>query len=231
MALKSTNTRWGWATRALHWSIALAVFGMFTAGFYAGTLDPSTPADRGQYNAVINVHKSFGLLILMMMVVRVLWRLSERTPKLPSTVPAWERIAARAAHLLLYVGLFVMPISGYLMAIGEPEPVQFFGDAAAHARAARLLDACGRLDAPHCRLRTAWDRGIARFWRTENHVIDRNGVLCNMAGLTRDSTIEPNLLLRRMRLLRRLRSRRDQDHVPAICTYLRRVCASFAGRG
>ena len=192
MALKSTSTRWGWATRVLHWSIALAVFGMFAAGFYAGNLDPSTPADRGQYNAVINVHKSFGLLILMMMVVRVLWRLSERTPKLPSTVPAWERIAARAAHLLLYVGLFVMPISGYLMAIGEPEPVQFFGLTLPH-----VLELHG-----YWALVADWTHHIVAFvllaivvlhvlGALKNHVIDRNDVLRNMAGLAGEIVVVP----------------------------------------
>jgi len=192
MALKSTSMRWGWATRVLHWSIALAVFGMFSAGFYAGNLDPNAPEDLNQYNAVINVHKSFGLLILMMMLVRVLWRLSERTPKLPSTVPAWERIAARAAHLLLYVGLFVMPISGYLMVIGEGEPVQFFGLTLPH-----VLELHG-----YWALVADWTHHLVAFvllaivvlhilGALKNHVIDRNDVLRNMAGLTRETVVAP----------------------------------------
>jgi len=197
MAFRSTSTRWGWATRALHWSIALAVFGMFAAGFYAGNLDPSTPAGLTQYTAVINVHKSFGLLILMMMVVRVLWRFSELTPKLPSTVPAWERFAARAAHLLLYAGLFVMPISGYLMVIGEDQPVQFFG-----LTVPRVLELHDSWVALVVEAVADWTHHTVAFvllaivvlhvlGALKNHVIDRNDVLRNMVGLTRENIVAP----------------------------------------
>ncbi|HTD29493.1 MAG TPA: cytochrome b [Xanthomonadaceae bacterium] len=192
MALRSTSTRWGWATRALHWSIAVAVLGMFAAGFYAVSLHPVTPAGFRQYNAVIDVHKSFGLLILMLMVVRVAWRISERTPKLPATGPSWERIAARATHVLLYVGLFVMPVSGYLMAIGEGEPVQFFGLALPH-----VVELRGRwAHVAH------WTHHTVAFallafvvlhilGALKNHVVDRNDVLRNMAGLNRETVVAP----------------------------------------
>ena len=197
MALKSTSARWGWATRVLHWSIALAVFGMFAAGFYASHLDLSSPAALAQYNAVINVHKSFGLLILMMMVIRVLWRLSERTPILPSTVPAWERIAARAAHLLLYVGLFVMPISGYLMVIGEEQPVQFFG-----LTVPRVLALHDPFVALVAEAVADWTHHTVAFillaivvlhvlGALKNHLIDRNDVLRNMVGLPRETVAAP----------------------------------------
>jgi cytochrome b561 len=197
MALKSTSTRWGLATRVLHWSIALAVFGMFAAGFYAVNLDHSTPAGLRRYNAVINVHKSCGLLVLMKMVVRVLWRLSERTPKLPSTVPAWERITARAAHFLLYVGLFVMPISGYLMVIGEGEPVQFFG-----LTLPRVLELHDPWAAFVAEAVADWTHHTVAFvllaivvlhvlGALKNHVIDRNDVLRNMAGLAGETVVVP----------------------------------------
>jgi cytochrome b561 len=83
MATKSTFENWGWVTRALHWSIALTVFGMLAAGLYAGSVDQSTPAGELRYYSVIDVHKSFGLTILMLMAFRLLWRLAERTPTLP----------------------------------------------------------------------------------------------------------------------------------------------------
>jgi cytochrome b561 len=177
-------------TRALHWSIALAVLGMLAAGFYAGSLDTSTPAGFNRFNAVIDIHKSFGLLILMLMVVRVLWRLSERTPQLPATVPSWERIAARASHLLLYVGLFVMPISGYLMASAHGETVQFFGLPLPH-----LVELRGRwVHVAHSTHHTVAFvlLGIVALHvlgALKNHVIDRNDVLRNMAGLTRATAV------------------------------------------
>jgi cytochrome b561 len=190
MALRSTSTRWGWMTRVLHWSIALAVLGMLTAGFYAGSLDTSTPAGFNRFNAVIAVHKSFGLLILMLMVVRVLWRLSERTPELPAMVPSWERIVARVSQLVLYVGLFVMPISGYLMASAHGETVRFFGIALP-----QVVDLRGRW--VHIAHSTHHATAFVlltvvvlhAMGALKNHLIDRNDVLRNMAGLSRETAV------------------------------------------
>ena len=65
----------------LHWSIPLTVFGMLAAGLYAKNLiDTSTPAGEPHCCAVINVHKSFGLTVIMLMAFRLIWRVSERTP-------------------------------------------------------------------------------------------------------------------------------------------------------
>ena len=192
MALKSTSTRWGWVTRALHWSIALGVFGMLAAGFYAGSLDTGTPTGFNRFDVVIDIHKSFGMLILMLMVLRVLWRLSERTPKLPSTVPAWERIAARVAHLLLYVGLFAMPISGFLMASAHGETVRFFGISLPH-----VIELRGHwVHAAHSTHHAVAFVllaivGLHILGALKNHVVDRNDVLRNMAGLTRKAAIAP----------------------------------------
>jgi cytochrome b561 len=179
-------------TRVLLWSIALAVLGMLAAGFYAGSLDTSTPTGFNRFNAVIDIHKSFGLLILMLMVVRVLWRLTERTPGLPANVPSWERIAARASHLLLYVGLFVMPISGYLMASAHGETVRFFGITLPH-----LVDLRGGwVHLAHSTHHTIAFVLLAIvvlhvFGALKNHVIDSNDVLRNMAGLTPKSVVAP----------------------------------------
>jgi cytochrome b561 len=187
MALRSTNMRWGWVTRALHWSIALAVLGMLAAGLYAVSLDTSTPAGDKQFYTVIDIHKSFGLLILSLMVVRVLWRLSERTPQLSAVippVPLWERIVARVGHLLLYIGLFVQPITGYMWASAYGEPVRFFGIKLPH-----LVN----LPGPWVRV-ARHTHDIAAYvllaivilhilGALKNHFIDRNSVLRNMAGL------------------------------------------------
>jgi cytochrome b561 len=196
MALRSTNTRWGWVTRVLHWSIALAVLGMLAAGLYAVKLvHTGTPAGDKLFYTVIDIHKSFGLLILMLMVIRVLWRLSERTPKLSAVVPPvplLERIVARVAHLLLYIGLFVQPISGYLWASAYGEPVRFFGVKLPH-----LVTLTG----PSIRLARHIHDAVAYvllvivvlhiLGALKNHFIDRNQVLRNMAGLAPDTRTAP----------------------------------------
>ena len=193
MALRSTTMRWGWVTRALHWSIAFAVIGMLAAGLYAVSVDISTPAGEKLFYTVIDIHKSFGLLILTLMVIRVLWRLSEHTPQLAAVVPPvprWERIAAWLSKLLLYIGLFVQPITGYLWASAYGEPVRFFGVKLPH-----LVTLAG----PSIR----WVRhthDVVAFvllaivvlhilGALKNHFIDRNDILRNMAGLAHNNRV------------------------------------------
>ena len=66
---------------------------------------------RGFY---VNLHKSTGLTIALLIVLRLGWRLAHPPPQLPSFVPSWERVASRVSHLALYVCMLVMPASGYI---------------------------------------------------------------------------------------------------------------------
>src|SRR5215472_15617239 len=121
MTLRSTREEWGWVTRTLHWFIALTVLGMIGAGLYASTLDVSTPEGDLRYFLVIDVHKSFGLLVVALMVFRMVWRLSESTPRIPVDTPAWEVLLARITQRLIYLALFVIPVSGFLWATAYGE--------------------------------------------------------------------------------------------------------------
>ena len=66
---------------------------------------------RGFY---VNLHKSTGLTIALLIVLRLGWRLAHPPPQLPSFVPSWERVASRMNHLALYICMLVMPSSGYI---------------------------------------------------------------------------------------------------------------------
>lgn len=183
MAVRSTTERWGWVTRALHWSIALMVLGMLAAGLYAVSLDTSTPAGEMNYYAVIDVHKSFGLLIITLAAFRVLWRANEKSPTMPPT-PRWELILASIAQKLLYISLFLMPVTGFLWASGFGEPVRFFGF---------KLPSINHLSgdqvklAHHVHIITAFILigivGLHFAGALKNHFIDRNEVLRKMLGL------------------------------------------------
>ena len=184
MANKSTLENWGWLTRALHWLIALAVLGMLAAGLYAGSLDTSTPAGDLRYYAVIDVHKSFGLTILMLMAFRLVWRLAERTPTLSPMVPTWEKILARTSQVLLYLGLFLLPVTGWLWASAYGEPVRFFG-----FKLPGLVHLTGpdATLAHHIHIITAFVLmaivGLHVLGALKNHFVDRNDVLRKMLGL------------------------------------------------
>lgn len=184
MTLRNTLQNWGWLTRVLHWSIALAVFGMLAAGLYAGSVNQSTPAGEMRYYAVIDVHKSFGLTILMLMAFRLIWRISGPTPAMPATVPMWEKLAARTAPVLLYAGLFLLPVTGWLWASAYGEPVRFFG-----LKLPGLIHLTGP-DATlvhHVHIVTAFILmaivGLHVLGALKNHFVDRNDVLRKMLGL------------------------------------------------
>lgn len=112
---------------ALHWLIALLVFGLFALGWYMVDL-PRGP-DRSSSFAL---HKSIGLSVFALALVRIIWRYFHRPPPYPAPTPAWRITVARSAHLLFYVLLFLQPISGYLSSSFSGYKTRVFGLALPH---------------------------------------------------------------------------------------------------
>lgn len=113
--------RYHWFARCLHWLIALAVFGMIASGLYAEDLDNSPYKLK-----IFFWHKSFGILILGLMMLRLLWRLLNKPPPAASE----SKLAVEAAdygHAALYLLLFLMPISGWVIQSAANYPFQAFG--------------------------------------------------------------------------------------------------------
>jgi cytochrome b561 len=108
---------------ALHWLIALAVIGQFAWGWWMQGI-PKQPA--GPRVDAYNLHKSVGITILALMLIRLLWRLGHRPPPLPA-MPAWQATLARATHFALYAALLVQPLAGYLGSEWSGYPVRYFG--------------------------------------------------------------------------------------------------------
>lgn len=108
---------------ALHWIVAAFVIVQFAWGWWMQEF-PKQPV--GPRVDAFNLHKSIGLTIFTLMVVRLGWRLSHPPPALPP-LPHWEAWLARAVHVVLYVALFVQPLSGYLGSVFSGYPVKVFG--------------------------------------------------------------------------------------------------------
>lgn len=104
------GTRYTSTAIALHWLIALLLLGQFAFGLLLEDIPRGTPA-RGFY---VNLHKSSGILIGLLILVRIGWRLAHKPPPLPATMPAWQRHAARWSHVVLYLAMAALPLSGYL---------------------------------------------------------------------------------------------------------------------
>jgi len=108
---------------ALHWLIALLVIGQFAWGWWMQQIPKQPPGPRVD---AFNLHKSVGLVILALMVVRILWWIGHRAPPFPP-MPSWQAWTARATHFALYGLLVIQPLSGYLGSEFSGFPVRFFG--------------------------------------------------------------------------------------------------------
>lgn len=97
--------------RVLHWIIAILIFGVLGLGIFMTpyNLDAPEYSDNLYY-----WHKSFGLLALMLIVVRLIVRLRSNVPPLPDSLPKHEIIASHVVHKLLYVMMFLLPVLGYI---------------------------------------------------------------------------------------------------------------------
>lgn len=117
MALKNTSEAWGWLARLLHWTIALLMLALLGIGFYMANVMP-IGFERLE---LTQTHKSFGFTVFILAVIRVVWRFSNRqTPVMPVDMPGWQVLASHASHWVLYILMFALPLSGWLMATSSP---------------------------------------------------------------------------------------------------------------
>jgi cytochrome b561 len=94
----------------LHWLIALAIIGMLALGWIMSSM-PNAP---GKF-ALFQWHKSIGITILLLSLIRLAWRLMHPPPALPAAMPRWEKYAANLTHSLFYVLMIGMPFLGWIM--------------------------------------------------------------------------------------------------------------------
>jgi cytochrome b561 len=97
----------------LHWAIAAAVLFMLPLGFIMHERAEHGDASQALFEAY-QLHKSIGLTVLVLTLVRLAWRLTHRPPPLPEVMPAWEKLAARATHWGFYVLTLALPLTGWL---------------------------------------------------------------------------------------------------------------------
>lgn len=108
-------------SKVLHWLIALIVISMLSLSFFLSDL-----AKDYQPSAYL-IHKSFGLTVLGLMILRVIWIFKGGKPRLPDTVPMWQQYLARFVQNLLYFFLFAMPLTGWVMSVAAGRVPNYFG--------------------------------------------------------------------------------------------------------
>jgi len=122
MPNQSTATRYTAVAQGFHWIIAALIVTQFTLGWMADDL----PLGLHKL-ALLARHKSFGMTVLMLAVLRLLWRLFNRPPQLPAGMSKVETLLAKGTHILFYVLLFAMPLTGWMMSSAKNYSVSWFG--------------------------------------------------------------------------------------------------------
>ena len=121
MKASDIEPSWNGVVKFLHWLVALLIFTQFALGWLAATwrLSP-TKLDLFVW------HKSIGMVVLALVVLRLVWRLATPAPPLPAAMPAWQRAAARTSHVLLYIVMLGMPLTGWVINSASGVPFKIF---------------------------------------------------------------------------------------------------------
>ena len=120
--LDLTESRYTRTAVALHWTMA----GLILAGLFMGWTMTEMDVSP-QRLKVYNWHKWVGVTVLLLAVLRLLWRFTHRAPPLEPSMPAWQRVGAHLSHGLLYLLLFVMPVTGWIYSNYTGYPVVYLG--------------------------------------------------------------------------------------------------------
>ena len=177
MPLYNTREAWGSVQKLLHWTIALAVVALATLGWVMLGMDRSPATIR-----IYALHKSVGLTVLGLVLLRLGWRWSQPRPELPPTMRPWERALAGLVHFGLYAILVAMPLSGWIYNSASNFPLKWFGLFRVPALSGRNPDLAELAETAH----------LVLFWAPaalfmlhvagalKHHFIDRDDVLVRM---------------------------------------------------
>lgn len=119
--MPGTDVKYAKSQRLLHWLVAVIVIVMLTATFYFDALPKSLKS------TAYNFHKLFGILVLLLMVMRLYSLCKNGRPSEPERMPKFQKHIAHAVHFSLYILLFLMPITGWVFVTAAGRPPHLFG--------------------------------------------------------------------------------------------------------
>ncbi|MCU0834631.1 MAG: cytochrome b [Chromatiaceae bacterium] len=178
--LRNTESSYGLIAITLHWLMAIAVVGLFALGLWMVELSYYDP----WYQRAPKVHKGAGILLLLTLVLRLVWRLGNPRPR---PLPSHSRLAVRTAsltHALLYVLLFAVMLSGYLISTADGRSIDVFGLFQVPATLTGLpnqADVAGDIHLAFA-ITTLVLSGAHALAALKHHWIDRDRTLLRMLG-------------------------------------------------
>lgn len=122
MQLRNTEARFGAVAQLFHWLIVALI----VAQYVLAQIFEDMPLGMAKIK-MIGYHKAVGMTILMLALLRLIWRWMNPVPKLPATLKSYERRLAHLSHFLLYLLIFAIPLSGWIMSSVANIPVSYFG--------------------------------------------------------------------------------------------------------
>lgn len=122
MALRNSAAEFGSMAKALHWLIAIGIFWLLYLGLEQSGME------RGPAKLELRAfHGSVALVVLVLMTVRLVWRLMNEVPAHPADMPAWQQALATVVHWGIYAAVFVQLLSGPITVATGGKPLAFFG--------------------------------------------------------------------------------------------------------
>ncbi|AVF53926.1 cytochrome b [Pseudomonas fulva] len=180
MQVRNSSSRYGAVSILMHWGVALTVFSLFGLGLWMVGLDYYDPWRK----AGPDLHKSIGLMLLAVMLLRVLWRFVSPPPPALASYGPLTRLGAKLGHLALYLGLFAVMIAGYLISTADGVGIPVFGLFEVPALVSNLPDQADLAGVIHLWL--AWGvvvfAGLHALAALKHHFIDRDATLMRMLG-------------------------------------------------
>ncbi|MCH9691742.1 MAG: cytochrome b [Gammaproteobacteria bacterium] len=122
MQILNSQYRYGLVAITLHWLMAPAIIGNFALGLWMTGLSYQHP----WYHQAPQIHKSIGILLFMALLLRLLWRWGNQSPKLEPS-PHWQILIAKLTHRVIYCVLLMIVFSGYLISTADGRSIDVFG--------------------------------------------------------------------------------------------------------
>ncbi|MDZ4323192.1 MAG: cytochrome b [Alphaproteobacteria bacterium] len=123
--IKNTEHHYGLISIFFHWIMAALIIALLALGLYMVWL-PDVGFNTWKV-ILIFVHKELGVVVLALVIIRLLWRLGNVSPQLPSQLSPWQKFSARVVHWAFYGFMFALPITGWLMSSAAGIPMTFLG--------------------------------------------------------------------------------------------------------
>lgn len=180
MQLRNSSKRYGLVSVVIHWLVAVAVFALFAVGLWMTGLSYYSP----WYQTAPALHKSVGVLLFAVMLFRLVWRFLTPQPAALSSHTTAVQLLSRLGHGVLYLGIFVVMFSGYLISTAEGRGIKVFDLFEFPALITGLPNQADLAGEVH--FYVAWGlvifavlHGLAAL---KHHFIDRDATLMRMLG-------------------------------------------------